>query len=80
MPRKASFVDRVLLPSVTSTYSRLFELCSLPTEFHWSTEDMDFKALLLKLISIEWKNTTVRYSALIVKMQEYRVPLKTVTS
>jgi hypothetical protein len=51
MPHKASFVDRVMSPSVTSTYSRrLFELCSLPTEFHWSTENMDFKVLLLNEI------------------------------
>ena len=57
------------------------DLCPLPTEFLWSTEGIDFEVFLLKLISEEWKNTTtVRYSALIVKMQRCKAPLKTLIS
>ena len=55
------------------------ELCSLSTEFLLSTEGIDFKVLLLKLISEEWKNTkTVRYS--IVNKQGFKAPLKTLIS
>ena len=57
------------------------ELCSLPTEFFWSTECIDFEVLFLKLISEEWKHTTtVRNSALVVKKQGYKSPLQTLIS